>query len=173
MNTTQSPYRWLVGLAVAVFALGFGAGPAFAGNVRPAGVTPAQYRAMMIRGQALNEKYGLGVPHGMTAAQYRALVVRGQALNEKYGLGGPSGMTAAQWQAQVERGKAMNAFYGAQPSVTASPPATPVVAEASSGFDWTDASIGAAAAVGAVALAAGLGLGARRAERWHPHVRAS
>ena len=173
MNTTHSPYRWLVGLVVAVFALAFGAGLASAGNVRPAGVTPAQYRAMMIRGQALNEKYGLGIPHGMTAAQYQALVIRGQALNEKYGLGGPNGMTAAQWKAQVERGKAMNAFYAAQPPVTASPPATPVVAETSSGFDWTDASIGAAVALGAVLLATGLAVAARHGGHWHPHVRPS
>jgi hypothetical protein len=34
-------------------------------------MTAAQYRAELIRGQALNEKYGLGVPARRTAAQYR------------------------------------------------------------------------------------------------------
>ena len=52
----------------------------------------AEYRALMIRSQALNKKYHLGTysrtPQGMTAPAYRALMLRSQALNKKYGLGG-------------------------------------------------------------------------------------
>jgi hypothetical protein len=55
-------------------------------------MTAAAYRALMLRGEALNEKYHLGrystASQGMTAAAYRALMVRGEALNEKYhGIG--------------------------------------------------------------------------------------
>jgi hypothetical protein len=65
---------------------------------RPARMTPAEYRAIMIRGQGVNERYGIGIQHGMTAAQYRAELIRGQALNEKYGLGVPARRTAAQYR---------------------------------------------------------------------------
>jgi hypothetical protein len=53
-------------------------------------MSKAEYRALMLRSEALNQKYGLGrqaAPHGMAAAKYRALMLRGEALNQKYGLG--------------------------------------------------------------------------------------
>jgi hypothetical protein len=67
------------------------AGVAQAGTSRPPSMSKAEYRALMLRSEALNQKYGLGqhavVHHGMTAAQYRALMLRSEALNKKYGLG--------------------------------------------------------------------------------------
>jgi len=53
-------------------------------------MSKAEYRALLLRGEALNQKYRLGqqaVPQGMTAAEYRALMLRGDAINQKYGLG--------------------------------------------------------------------------------------
>jgi hypothetical protein len=80
-------------LLAAVAALGFFAGSVQAANSRPAGMTKAEYRAQILRGEALNVKYGLG----------RAETLRGEALNVKYGLGGahvvhstPSAVTVAE-----------------------------------------------------------------------------
>jgi hypothetical protein len=65
-------------------------GVAQAGASRPPSMSKAEYRALMLRSDALNEKHGLGsqraVSQGMTAAGYRALMLRSQALNTRYGL---------------------------------------------------------------------------------------
>ena len=54
-------------------------------------MSKAEYRALVLRSEALNQKYRLGqwkgVPQGMTPSEYRALVIRGEALNKQYGLG--------------------------------------------------------------------------------------
>ena len=67
------------------------AGVAQAGTSRPPGMSQAEYQALMLRSEALNQEYGLGqqgaVPQGMTAAEYRALMLRSEALNQRYGLG--------------------------------------------------------------------------------------
>jgi hypothetical protein len=68
----------------AISALLLLAGPASASS-KPSRMTKAEYRALMLRSQALNEKYGLG--QGMTKAEYRALTLRSEALNKKYHLG--------------------------------------------------------------------------------------
>jgi hypothetical protein len=67
------------------------AGVAQAGTSRPTSMSKAEYRALMLRSEALNQKYGLGqqrvVPQGMTAAENGALMLRSEALNQKSGLG--------------------------------------------------------------------------------------
>jgi hypothetical protein len=67
------------------------AGAAQGATSKPADMSSGEYRALMLRSEALNQKYGLGeqraVPRGMTAAGYRALMLRSEALNKKYGLG--------------------------------------------------------------------------------------
>jgi hypothetical protein len=74
----------IVVLATAIAALLLLAGPASALS-KPAAMTKAEYRALMLRSQALNEKYGLG--QGMTHAESRALMLRSDALNKTYHLG--------------------------------------------------------------------------------------
>lgn len=81
--TSKQISRILV-LVTTIGALLLLAGPASASS-KPAGMTKAEYRALMLRSQALNEKYGLG--QGMTKAEYRALMLRSEALNKKYHLG--------------------------------------------------------------------------------------
>jgi hypothetical protein len=78
--------KHITGILVLVTAIGalLLAGPAAASS-KPASMTKAEYRALMLRSQALNEKYGGGL--GMTKAEYRALVLRSTALNRKYHLG--------------------------------------------------------------------------------------
>ena len=49
-------------------------------------MSPEAYQALHRRSLALNVIYGLGKPAEVTHAQYRASLVRGAALNERYGL---------------------------------------------------------------------------------------
>ena len=114
---------------------------------KPAGMSAAEYRALTLRGEALNQKYGLGawkgVPAGMTAPQYRALKIRSEALNKHYGLGGWSASATA----RASNGK-------------------------SHGFAWGAFGIGAVAMLGLALLAAGV-IGGRRYTRGAPRVRTS
>ncbi len=101
MNIASTIGRIAAVLAT-VSALTALAGVAQAGTSRPPSMSQAEYQALMLRSEALNQEYGLGpqraVPQGMTAAD-RALMLRSEALNRKYGLGPqravPQGMTAA------------------------------------------------------------------------------
>jgi hypothetical protein len=128
-------------LLTAVAALAFFAGSVQAANSRPAGITKAEYRALMLRSEALNEKYHLGIwankPAAMGWQEYRALVLRSKALNAKYGLGGAH--------------------------VVASTP--PAVTVAKNGFVWGDFAIGAAAMLSLVLVATGVFAATRRIPR--------
>ncbi len=89
----------IAAIVVAIVALAV-AGVAQAATSRPAAMSKAEYRALVIRSEALNQKYHLGqwkgVPQGMTPSEYRALVIRGEALNKQYGLGKWSKASATQ-----------------------------------------------------------------------------
>ena len=128
-------------LLTAVAALAFFAGSVQAANSRPAGMTKAEYRALMLRSEALNRQYGLGSgtykPAAMGWQEYRALVLRSKALNAKYGLGGAH--------------------------VVASTP--PAVTVAENGFASGDFAIGAAAMLGLVLVATGVFAATRRIPR--------
>jgi hypothetical protein len=50
-------------------------------------MSKAEYRALMLRSEALDQKYGLHDQRAKPAGMYRALMLRSEALNEKYGLG--------------------------------------------------------------------------------------
>jgi hypothetical protein len=90
------------------------AGVAQAGTSRPPSMSKAEYRALMLRSEALNQKYGLGpqraVAHGMTAAEYRALMLRSEALNQKYGLGKQKAAAGTSQPTNSTRGFAWGAF---------------------------------------------------------------
>jgi hypothetical protein len=126
---------------MAVAALALFAGSAQAANSRPAGMTKAEHRALMLRSEALNRQYQLGSgtykPAAMGWQEYRALVLRSKALNAKYGLGGAH--------------------------VVASTPPTVTVAE--NGFKWSHFAIGAAAMLGLVLVATGVFAATRRIPR--------
>ncbi len=116
-----------------------------AATSRPAGMSKAAYQSLVIRSQALDDRYGLSTrvatsrPAGMSKAAYQSLVIRSQALDDKYGPG----------RSQVSRRAAP-----AQPSVVAQ-----------GGFIWVDFGIGAAAMLGFVLLAVGLIAGSRSGRR--------
>ena len=151
------------------------ASAALAANVRPVGVSPQEYRAMMIRGEALNELYGLGANAGPS----RADLIRAAALDKRYGnawtrvspaefrtlvgVFGPdvtTSMTPQQARAELARGQGLNRV--AQHYATT---AGPVATSQGTSFHWADAGIGVAAAFGAMLLAAAGAIGLRRRSR--------
>jgi hypothetical protein len=90
------------------------AGVAEAGTSKPPSMSNAEYRALMLRSEALDQKYGLGpqraVPQGMTAAQYRALMLRSAALNKRYGLDEQKAAAVTSQSTSSTRGFASGAF---------------------------------------------------------------
>jgi hypothetical protein len=64
LKTATTAYRRLAGLAVRLVAVPLVAGAGIAATGRPARMTPAEYRAIMIRGQGVNERYGIGIGTG-------------------------------------------------------------------------------------------------------------
>jgi hypothetical protein len=90
------------------------AGVAQAGTSRPPSMSEAEYQALMLRSEALNQKYGLAperaAPQGMTAAQYRALMLRSEALNQRYGLDKQTATAVASQPTNSIRGFAWGAF---------------------------------------------------------------
>jgi hypothetical protein len=82
-----------------------GGGSTYKASTASSHMTPFEYRALMIRSEALNKKYGNAVT-ALTPAQFsalynsgadrlspqefNALVARSQGLDSKYGLGGVS-----------------------------------------------------------------------------------
>jgi hypothetical protein len=143
-STTAGRIPAAVALIAALGAVG---GVGQAGASRPAGMSKGAYRSLVIRSEALDQKYRLGawktVPQGMSLAAYRALAIRSAALDKKYGAG-------AQHSAAVVR----------TPSVS------------TRGFSWSAFGIGAVAMLGLVLLATGV-IAASRSTREAPRVRTS
>ena len=141
MKISRTTYRIVaiagtIGVALALTA------PVQAASSKPAGVSKAEYRALMFRSDGLNKQYHLGkysrVPQTMTVDEYRALTLRSEGINKKYHL--------ASW--------------------TVSPASATVTA--GGGFSWSAFGIGAAGMLGVVLLAAGAIVGGhygRRAPR--------
>ena len=129
MNIASTIGRIAAVLAT-VSALTALAGVAQAGTSRPPSIPKAEYRALMLRSEALNRIHHLGtysrVPVGMTGAEYRAVMLRSEGLNKKYGLG--------QWK---------TAAAAAEPASVAG------------GFSWTAFGIGAVAGAGLLFLLGG------------------
>jgi hypothetical protein len=144
IGTTAQRIAVTVAAIAALTAL---TGAAQAATTKPDRLSKAEYRALVLRSDALNEKYRLGqwkgMPAGMTASEYRALMLRSQAMNTRYGLG---------------RSSVSNTASAANGT--------------SHGFAWGAFSIGAVAMLGLVLLAAGV-IGGSRFTRGTPRVRTS
>src|SRR5262249_14674033 len=99
-----------------------------------------------------------GVPEGMTKAQYRALHIRSEALNKRYGNAvtrlSPS-QFAAYWKAGAWRlsPHEFNALVVRDRTLRATTPVTST--SASTSFAWDDFGIGMASAFGLVLLTGG------------------
>jgi hypothetical protein len=149
----------IAAVLAAVSALTALAGVAQAGTLRAPSMSKAESRALMLRSEALNQKYGLGpqraVRQGMSAAEDGALMLRSEALNQKYGLGPqravPQGMTAA--GALMLRSEALNQKYGLGKQKAAAVTSQPT--NSTRGFAWGAFGIGAALMFGLALLAGG------------------
>ena len=139
---TKQTHR-IAAVLAAIVALAAATGVAQA--ARPAGMSKAEYQALVLRGEGLNEKYRLGawkgVPQGMTPQEYRALMLRSEALNKQYGLG--------KWSN-----------------------ASSISTVSTHGFAWGAFGIGAVAMLGLVLVAGGVVAGSRHS-RQSPRVRTS
>ena len=139
---TKQTHR-IAAVLAAIVALAAVSGVAQA--ARPAGMSKAEYRALVLRSEGLNEKYRLGawkgVPQGMSPQEYRALMLRSEALNKQYGLG--------RWSN-----------------------ASSISTVSTHGFAWGAFGIGAVAMLGLVLVAGGVVAGSRHS-RQSPRVRTS
>jgi hypothetical protein len=139
---TKQTHR-IAAVLAAIVALAAVTGVAQA--ARPAGMSKAEYRALVLRSEGLNEKYRLGawkgVPQGMSPQEYRALMLRSEALNKQYGLG--------KWSN-----------------------ASSISTVSTHGFAWGAFGIGAVAMLGLVLVAGGVVAGSRHS-RQSPRVRTS
>ena len=113
MNIASTIGRIAAVLAT-VSALTALAGVAQAGTSRPPSMSQAEYQALMLRSEALNQEYGLGpqsaVPQGTTAAEDRALMLRSEALNQEYELGKQKAAAVTSQPTNPTRGFAWGAF---------------------------------------------------------------
>ena len=181
MNISQTMLR----IGTVLGAIVVLAASAQAATSRPAGMSQSEYRALMIRSEALNTLYGLdrnvvlgasaqaatSRPAGMSQPEYRALMIRSEALNTLYGnavtrlspqqftgyyQAGANLMAPQEFAALVARSEGLN--RQSRLNRTSQPPTTPVEQPTGSGngFDWADFGIGAAAMLGLVMLSGGL-----------------
>jgi hypothetical protein len=102
--------------------------------------------SLLVVAFAATAQAGNGVPDGMTAQEWKAMQARGEAMNRYYHLGRYSPRAEAR-RAEERRGEAMNRYYHL---------GRYAVIRVPSGFDWTDAGVGAGATLGAILLACGL-----------------
>ena len=113
MNIASTIGRIAAVLAT-VSALTALAGVAQAGTSRPPSMSQAEYQALTLRSEALNQEYGLGqqsaMPQGMTAAEYRALMLRSEALNQGFGRGTQTAAAVTSQPTNPTRGFAWGAF---------------------------------------------------------------
>jgi hypothetical protein len=149
----------IIGTAFVIGALGV-VGTAVA---KPTGMSQAEYRALILRSEGMNQKYGVrplpavaleqgqnqrftaSKPKpeiGMTPAEYHALLVRSEGLNKKYGLGTVS--------LTLERGS-NERFVSDNPTKTELVASTPI--ETSDGFAWDDAGIAGGVLLAAMGIA--------------------
>jgi hypothetical protein len=139
--------RTLAALAIGAVLAGETATAASAGV--PEGMTKAEYRALQIRSEALNNLYGNAVTR-LSPAQFAA-----------YWNAGAWRLSPDEFNALVVRSEALNNLYGK--TLQAS---TPVAStSASTSFAWDDFGTGMAAAFGLVLLTGGLAVAVRTGTR--------
>jgi len=107
---------------------------------------------------------------GMSAQEYKAQVLRSQALNDLYGEPEVTSQYKALVRADRIRGEAMNRL--AESGVLTAPP-VPSDTVAGDSFDWTDFAIGLGAMFGFVLLAGALAGATLYARRGHARAHAA
>jgi hypothetical protein len=124
------------------------------------GLSKSEARALKLRGEGLNQQYGIVQVRSenpfargaTTQAGNRALLLRSEGLNQKYGIVPVKNVVQVRSENPFARGLPVSV-----PTTFASAPST------STEFQWGDAAIGAGALLGVMALVAGLlGIGRHR-----------
>lgn len=146
MHNSLKHLRRTVGVVVAALLVAAGSASAAPGT------TPQALRALMIRGEAMNQLYGNAWTR-VSPAEFKTLVAA-------FGGNVTTTMTLQQARAELARGQGLNLLAK---QYTAA--AKPVSAVSGNGFDWGDAGIGVAAAIGAMLLAAASAIGFRKRGR--------
>jgi hypothetical protein len=126
--------------------------------------------AVIAAALGLGSALGATPPTGMSAQEYKALVIRSQALNDLYGEPEVTSQYKAMVRADRIRGEAMNRL--AKSGVLTAPP-VPSETVAGGGFDWTDFAIGLGAMFGFVLLAGALAGATLYARRGHARAHAA
>jgi hypothetical protein len=83
-----------------------------AGNGTPFGMTPQQWKAQQVRGEALNRYYRLGA-YGLATEARKAQAIRGRELNRYYHLGSYAVIRVPSRFAWVDAGIGAGAMLGA------------------------------------------------------------
>jgi len=168
MNTPSRAARLAVVVAIAAATI-TAAGSAGAANGIPRGVTAQEWKALLIRGEALNRQYHLGTYANSNAL---ALRLRGEALNARYGNAWTR-LTADQFRTVVGlfgpsvtqfSPQALRAYFARGNAGKSMGHTVATTSTTSGGFAWGDAGIGALATVG-VMLVSAAGATARRRSR--------
>jgi hypothetical protein len=126
--------------------------------------------AVIAAALGLGSALGATPPTGMSAQEYKALVIRSQALNDLYGEPEVTSQYKAMVRADRIRGEAMNRLAK---SGVFSAPSVPSDTVADDGFDWTDFAIGLGAMFGFVLLAGALAGATLYARRGHARAHAA
>jgi hypothetical protein len=111
-------------------------------QAKPVGMSKAEYRALVIRSEGLNQKYGVG-------QKSQQAIIR-EKLGEIGAWAVPSTSTTSTQQ-PIIREKLGEIGAWAVPSTSTTSTPTPVVSS-DDGFDWNNAGIGAAFVLGAMLL---------------------
>jgi hypothetical protein len=144
--------RTLAALAIGAVLAG-ATGTAASASV-PEGMTQAEYRALQIRSEALNNLYGNAVTR-LSPAQFAA-----------YWNAGAWRLSPDEFNALVVRSEGLNSYGKTLQS------STPVAStSASTSFAWDDFGIGMAAAFGLVLLTGGLAVAVRTGTRRRVSIR--
>jgi hypothetical protein len=131
---------------------------------------------MVFAGLMLSSAGAWATPTGMTKAEYRALMVRSEGLNQKYGLGQYSQQAIVRsklgeigaWAVPSPQQTDSTPLVSEKLAGLDLPPTT-TVASGDKGFDWNDAGIGAALVFGIVVLGVGSLLTVRHQHKPIPH----
>ena len=117
---------------------------------------------MVFAGLMLSSASAWAQPTGMTKAEYRALMLRSEGLNQKYGLGQYSKQAIVSdklgeigaWAVPSPQQTDATPLVSEKLAGLDLPPAT-TTTSSDDGFNWNDAGIGAALAFGFVVLGVG------------------
>jgi hypothetical protein len=175
----------LATIGIAIVAIAAALVSAQVALAKPVGMSPAEYRALLLRSEGLNHRFGVTdvrsltlerspserfsasnpirqnvespAPAGMTRDEYRALLLRSEGLNKKYGVTNLGQITLE--RANLDR-------FGIDNPLRERPVATTTSSDSST-IAWDNIGMGMGAALGLLALVATAVIGVRHHQQGH------